>query len=753
MLSIAEIEQINQKLNPELALSLSLDNTERMESPLLRSGFSPSTDMWKLILFYNSSLEEIKKVIPFSFIPLLGNFAILFIKEKDIPSFLTFPQILYVELSRPIYENSLTGINASCLPDYNIITRRNVNATALTGKGTAIAVLDSGVDYRHPDFRNADGSTRILAYWDQSLPFTPFNNEETNSNNSNNNTQNNSTTGIPNSHMTQGNNTSTKRDTILNRILDTDNPYKLGVIFSEEDLNRLLIPGTNSVSSDYGLPSEDIFGYGVQLPSPSEDISGHGTHIAGICAGNGRASNGNNQGVAPESSLIVVKLKNETTSVYTDYANFMMAVDFAVRFANSRSLPLSINISYGSNDGSHTGNSLLELFMEQVSLYGKNVICVATGNEGLTRRHTSLSILPTIHSSATTFSSVSSNPLSHQKQPSSSYPNQKFFQGQAPSQIHISNRNIISSQNTYGKSIAFTIAPDERNLYLEIWQSFADDFSYELFAPSGLENFTFPAVPGIYTYTIAETTIHLTINNPTPYQPFRQYFLSFSPHGAVSSNIMNPDTFVPNTATAPKFFMTNPTQTNSTEPPQYETLQSKPLQFITSGTWTLHVTPAPTGKIVDGRLQFWLPSKEATNSATGFLSPSSDMTFTIPSTASSVISVSGYDSNLDVFAPFSGQGFSNNMNTKPDLCAPAINILSTAPGGGYTIRTGTSMAAPFVTGTAALLMQYGIVNGNDPFLYGEKVKAYLWKSARPLPAFSEYPNEKVGWGALCLKYF
>ena len=117
MLSITEIEQINQKLNPELALSLSLDNAKRMESSLLHSGFSPSTDMWKLILFYNGSLEEIKEMISFSFIPLLGNFAILFIKEKDIPSFLTFPQVLYVELSRPIYENALTGIDASCFPD------------------------------------------------------------------------------------------------------------------------------------------------------------------------------------------------------------------------------------------------------------------------------------------------------------------------------------------------------------------------------------------------------------------------------------------------------------------------------------------------------------------------------------------------------------------------------------------------------------------------------------------------------------
>ena len=67
MLSITEIEQINQKLNPELALSLSLDNAKRMESSLLHSGFSPSTDMWKLILFYNGSLEEIKEMISFSF--------------------------------------------------------------------------------------------------------------------------------------------------------------------------------------------------------------------------------------------------------------------------------------------------------------------------------------------------------------------------------------------------------------------------------------------------------------------------------------------------------------------------------------------------------------------------------------------------------------------------------------------------------------------------------------------------------------
>ena len=60
--------------------------------------------------------------------------------------------------------------------------------------------------------------------------------------------------------------------------------------------------------------------------------------------------------------------------------------------------------------------------------------------------------------------------------------------------------------------------------------------------------------------------------------------------------------------------------------------------------------------------------------------------------------------------------------------------------------TGTSFSVPFVTGSAALLMEWGIVRGNDPFLYGEKVRAYLQRGARPLPGFEVYPNEMVGYG-------
>ncbi len=122
-------------------------------------------------------------------------------------------------------------------------------------------------------------------------------------------------------------------------------------------------------------------------------------------------------------------------------------------------------------------------------------------------------------------------------------------------------------------------------------------------------------------------------------------------------------------------------------------------------------------------------------------------------TAQKVITVGAYDSVYESYADFSGRGYVYPERTlglvaagavKPDLAAPGVNITAPDTQGGYSIFTGTSFAAPFVTGSAALLMQWGIVMGNDPFLYGEKVKAYLRRGARPLRGEAIYPNERVG---------
>ena len=87
---------------------------------------------------------------------------------------------------------------------------------------------------------------------------------------------------------------------------------------------------------------------------------------------------------------------------------------------------------------------------------------------------------------------------------------------------------------------------------------------------------------------------------------------------------------------------------------------------------------------------------------------------------------------------------------KPDLVAPGVGV--TVPGRfGPENVSGTSYATPFVMAAAALLMEWGIVKENDPYLYGEKVKAYLQYGAIPLDGEEALPSALTGWGRLCVQ--
>ena len=184
------------------------------------------------------------------------------------------------------------------------------------------------------------------------------------------------------------------------------------------------------------------------------------------------------------------------------------------------------------------------------------------------------------------------------------------------------------------------------------------------------------------------------------------------------------------------------------EPIPYSTAQEIYLDliptevYLESGIYLLQLVPE---KIVDGRYDLWLPGEAVRGRATRFLSPAPDTTLTIPATAARVITVGAYDSRY-------GRGYTRVTNqVKPDLTAPGVGIVTASAGGGYTPVTGTSFATPFVSGAAAILMEWGIIRGNDPYLYGEKLKAYLRSGARPLAGFAAYPNPQVGYGALCVE--
>ena len=177
-----------------------------------------------------------------------------------------------------------------------------------------------------------------------------------------------------------------------------------------------------------------------------------------------------------------------------------------------------------------------------------------------------------------------------------------------------------------------------------------------------------------------------------------------------------------------------------------------------STSYTVKATKHAICKVRDA------PSGALRNAQTSFIHASPDITLTIPSTAQNVISVGAYDSQTNRTAAFSGRGYTWAFDSiKPDIIAPGVDIISCSNTGGYTSKTGTSMAAPFVTGAAALLMEWGIVRGNDLYMYGDKLKASLIKGAgenvftAASRAVSEntskntkYPNPVTGWGTLCL---
>lgn len=131
-----------------------------------------------------------------------------------------------------------------------------------------------------------------------------------------------------------------------------------------------------------------------------------------------------------------------------------------------------------------------------------------------------------------------------------------------------------------------------------------------------------------------------------------------------------------------------------------------------------------------------------------FSYPVTTSTLTIPGTGNSIITVGAYDSTLMDIAGFSGRGYTTDNRVKPDIAAPGVDIYTAYPGNRYVYASGTSMAVPYVSGIAGSLMEWGIVNNNDRFMYGEKVKAALTETAEQLDIFKNYPNIYVGYGIL-----
>lgn len=235
------------------------------------------------------------------------------------------PEIEFVEAGRafsPVLSTSVAETGADAV---------HTGVPGLTGENVIVGIIDSGLDYRLDDFRNADGSTRVAFLWDQSL--VPSGGEQ-------------SPTG-----------------------------FNYGVEYDSVAIDQS-IGGANTVRHTFPLGS-------------------HGTHVAGIAAGNGRSNDatfaaGQHVGTAPRATIIHVSPDSrDQNSSFTDSSNVADAIAYIYRKAEELGLPCVINMSLGQNGGSHDGESIVERAIDQLLQVRGRAFVSAAGNEHPWRGHTS----------------------------------------------------------------------------------------------------------------------------------------------------------------------------------------------------------------------------------------------------------------------------------------------------------------------------------------------------------------------------
>ncbi|MCU1281616.1 MAG: hypothetical protein JWM53_5162, partial [bacterium] len=258
---------------------------------------------------------------------LAGDVAELRATADDLRRLLAFPKVITVEerrILRPLLDASTPAIGAPAARA----------ESGLDGAGALVALIDTGVDFRHPDLRRADGGTRVAAILDYV-------------------------------HA---------RGDLHPELPD----YNGGAVWLQPDIDATL------AADGSGQPPTD----GVT----EVDINGHGTHVAGIAASNGLATGnglpaGRYVGVAPAAQIIAVQ-GTHGDATFTD-SDVIAGCRFAVDQAERLGRPVVANLSLGSNTGPHDGTSDLELALDALFPADQpgRALVIAAGNEGGRDQH------------------------------------------------------------------------------------------------------------------------------------------------------------------------------------------------------------------------------------------------------------------------------------------------------------------------------------------------------------------------------
>jgi minor extracellular serine protease Vpr len=155
------------KADNQLNLALDVSEQTREKTLDLNVGYIPEIKTWELIVKYSGNISRIAEELDLIVVPLQNEYAILTVREDLIDRLAAYQEIEFIEKPKRLFETVNEGKTASCI---NPLQTARYN---LFGKGVIVAVIDSGIDYSHPDFRNENGTTRIIDLWDQTIAGTP----------------------------------------------------------------------------------------------------------------------------------------------------------------------------------------------------------------------------------------------------------------------------------------------------------------------------------------------------------------------------------------------------------------------------------------------------------------------------------------------------------------------------------------------------------------------------------------------------
>ena len=255
----------------------------------------------------------------------------------------------------------------------------------------------------------------------------------------------------------------------------------------------------------------------------------------------------------------------------------------------------------------------------------------------------------------------------------------------------------LAVSDTEPSEIEITVGAGERGFVMEIWAESLDLLSVAITSPSGERIPRIPAridTGGVYNFLLERSQVAVDYRVVESASGYEVIFMRFI----------------------------NPAQ----------------------GIWKIHVYSLTN---IVGRYNAWLPLKQFLSGDTYFLNSNPSTTLTEPGAAERVISVGAYNHITDASYAASGRGYTATGLIKPDFVAPGVDVYGVRAGGGYTTRTGTSVAAAHAAGAAALLLTWGVTDGNLPYMGTNEVKSVLIRGAKRENS-TVYPNNIYGYGKM-----